>query len=107
MSDDYSKLNKAELIAEVKTLEESLVAIEAENIELYVTIRELNENIDDLEARLTREQFAHEMTVEESELLRKELLDERLQSYAVKINKKFWINSHGQRIPIKYYQYEQ
>lgn len=103
MSDDYSKLNKAELIAEVKTLEESLVAIEAENIELYVTIRELNEKIDDLDARLTREQFAHEMTVEESELLRKELLDERLESYAVRRNKKFWINSHGQRIPIKYY----
>jgi hypothetical protein len=87
MSDDYSKLNKAELIAEVKTLEESLVAIEAENIE----------------ARLTREQFAHEMTVEESELLRKELLDERLESYAVRRNKKFWINSNSQRISIKYY----
>jgi septal ring factor EnvC (AmiA/AmiB activator) len=103
MSDDYSKLNKAELIAEVKTLEESLVAIEAENIELYVTVRELNENIDDLDARLTREQFAHEMTVEESELLRKELLDERLESYAVRRNKKFWINSNSQRISIKYY----
>ena len=102
MSDDYSKMNKTELIDLVKSLESDLTETESINIELNNKIRELDLEIQEIEAKLTREQFAHEMTVEESEQLRNDLLDARLESYAVSFNKKFWINSKGDKIRIKY-----
>lgn len=98
---DYAKLNKTELIAEVKKIEESLEAADAENLALYATIRELNKQVDDLNARLSREQFSHEMTVEECEKLRNDLLDARLKSYAERTKKKFYIGSCGNTVYVK------
>ena len=100
---DYSKMNKTELIDLVKSLDNYLTETESINIELNNKIRELDLEIQEIEAKLTREQFAHEMTVEESEQLRSDLLDARLESYAVLQNKKFWINSRGDRISIKHF----
>lgn len=103
MSDDYSKMSKTELIDLVKSLESDLTETESINIELNNKIRELDLEIQEIEAKLTREQFAHEMTVEESEQFRSDLLDARLESYAINSNKKFWINSKGNRITIKHF----
>lgn len=103
MSDDYNKMKKSELIDLAKTLENELIELTSANISLNDTIRELDVQIEGLEARLTREQFAHEMTCEESEQFRKDLLDARLEHHAVGFNKRFWINSNGDKVRIKYF----
>jgi len=101
VSDDYTKMNKAELIELIKSLNEEL-DIEMHNInELYALNREANNEIRLLKAKITREQFAHEMTCEEAESYRNELLDERLYASALRNKSPFYINHKGDEIHIK------
>lgn len=101
MSDDYSKLSKKELIELVVNLnnqsKENIIRISDQARDIFT----LEKEIELLESKLTREQFSHEMTVEECEELRNDLLDARLESYAERTKKKFYIGSRGNTVYVK------
>ena len=93
-------MNKGELIELIKSLNKECNELERNFLEYVALNREANNEIRILNAKITREQFAHEMTCEEAELYRNELLNERLYSYALRNKSPFYINHEGDEIRI-------
>lgn len=103
---DYEKVkksNKAELINTIRCLEKELEDSHNTISQQEKIISDLWKEKNDLEARFRREQFSHKMTVAEVEEYRQQLLDERLHSDAERNNKKFYIDSLGNKIQVKRY----